>query len=171
MFTAAVHVPGAIDPRAVEALADSLSALVAGVAAGIVGDAVIVSADPTDREIALVAESTGAAAAARGRDPWAAAAALARRPWLLCLEAGDVPAEGWIRALDRFGATAPPGTLGRLARPHAPLLDRLAARCEALTGTHRVRAGDVVRVEALLAGRPGGRRLPVRPLRARLSRG
>ncbi|MFE1601917.1 hypothetical protein [Methylobacterium sp. ID0610] len=160
MITAVVHVRQADRPEAIEALADSLSALVAGVAAGVVGDAVIVAADPTDRDLALVADRTGAALVARGADPWFAAAAVARRSWLFCLEAGDVPAEGWIRTLDRFAGTAPEGVLGRLRRPHAPLPHRLAARIETVAGTRTMRAGDVVRREALpLAGRLRVRRL------------
>lgn len=165
MITAVVHVTGAEAPGAIEALADTLSALVAGVAAGLVGDAVIVAADPADPELAVMADSTGAALAARGADPWASAAALARRPWLFCLEAGDVPAEGWIRTLDRFTGTAPPEVaLGRLPRPHAPWAARLAARVEAARGsTRRVRPGDVVRREALVGLSPG-RALRVRRL-------
>ncbi len=99
-----------------------------------------------------------------------AAAGLARRPWMLCLEAGDVPAEGWIRVLDRFGATANPEAVGRLRRPHAALFERIAGRREALTGTRQVRAGDLVRVDALRAGLPFRARLPVRPLRGSLLR-
>lgn len=171
MFTAAIHLPGAIDPERIDVLADTLAALVAGVAAGVVGDAVIAAAHPEDPEVATMAESTGAALVARGRSPWGAAAGLARRPWMLCLEAGDVPAEGWIRVLDRFGATTGPDSVGRLRRPHAPLLERIAGRREALTGTRQVRAGDLVRVEALRAGLPLRARLPVRPLRGTLLRG
>ncbi len=170
MFTAAIHLPGAIDPERIDALADTLAALVAGVAAGVVGDAVIAAEHPDDPEVATMAESTGAALAARGRSPWMAAAGLARRPWMLCLEAGDVPAEGWIRVLDRFGATANPEAVGRLRRPHAALFERIAGRREALTGTRQVRAGDLVRVDALRAGLPFRARLPVRPLRGSLLR-
>ncbi|KMO32312.1 hypothetical protein VQ02_24050 [Methylobacterium variabile] len=171
MFTAAIHLPGAIDLERIDALADTLAALVAGVAAGVVGDAVIAAAHPDDPEIGTMAESTGAALVARGHSPWVAAAAVARRPWMLCLEAGDVPAEGWIRVLDRFGATATPEAVGRLRRPHAPLFERIAARREALTGTRRVRAGDLVRAQALQAGLPLRARAPVRPLRCSLLRG
>ncbi|WP_407529110.1 hypothetical protein [Methylobacterium oryzisoli] len=166
MITAVVHVTGAEGPGAIEALADTLSALVSGVAAGLVGDAVIVADNPADRDLAVMADSTGAVLAARGADPWTSAAALARRPWLLCLEAGDVPAEGWVRALDRFTGTAPPEVaLGRLPRPHAPWTARLAARAEAaLSRARRVRAGDVVRREALAAGLPLRRALRIRRL-------
>ncbi|MGY2051835.1 hypothetical protein [Methylobacterium sp. JK268] len=171
MFTAVVHVARAGGPEAIEALADSLSALVEGVAAGVIGDAVIVARDPDDRDLALVADRTGAALVARGADPWLAAAAVARRTWLLCLEAGDLPAEGWIRTLDRFAGTAPPTlAVGRLRRGHAPRLSRLAARWEAWLGTRRVRAGDVVRREALAAGLPFGARQRVRRLNGALLR-
>lgn len=171
MFTAAIHLPGAINPERIDALADTLAALVAGVAAGVVGDAVIAAAHPDDPEIATMAESTGATLVDRGRNPWAAAALPARRPWMLCLEAGDVPAEGWIRVLDRFGATASTESVGRLRRPHAPLFERIAGRREALTGTRQVRAGDLVQVQAVRAGLPFRTRLPVTPLRASLLRG
>ncbi|TGE02609.1 hypothetical protein [Methylobacterium nonmethylotrophicum] len=171
MFTAVIHLPGAIDPERIDALADTLAALVAGVAAGVVADAVIAAAHPDDPEVGTMAESTGAALVARGPSPWVAAAAAARRPWMLCLEAGDVPAEGWIRVLDRFGATAPAEAIGRLRRPHAPLFERIAGRREALTGTRWVRAGDLVRVQAVRAGLPLRARVPVKPLRGSLLRG
>ncbi|WP_018261263.1 hypothetical protein [Methylobacterium sp. WSM2598] len=171
MITAVIHVVESGRPGAIEALADTLSALVEGVAAGVVGDAVIVAADAADRDLALVADRTGATLVARGADPWAAAAAVARRTWLLCLEAGDLPAEGWIRTLDRFTGTAAPDLLvGRMRRAHAPLPQRLAARIEALAGTRRVRAGDVVRRDALAAGLPFAGRRPVRRLGGALVR-
>lgn len=171
MFTAAIHLPGALDPERIDALADTLAALVAGVAAGVIGDAVIAAAHPDDPEVATMAESTGATLVERGRNPWVAAAGPARRPWMLCLEAGDVPAEGWIRVLDRFGGTASTESIGRLRRPHAPLFERIAGRREALTGTRQVRAGDLVLVQAVRAGLPFKARLPVTPLRASLLRG
>ncbi|MDP4021465.1 hypothetical protein Q8W71_02425 [Methylobacterium sp. NEAU 140] len=161
--------PGA--PDAIDRLADTLSALVAGVAAGLVGDAVIV-APPGDAELTAVAEATGATLAAyRGGNPFAAGAALARRDWVLCLEAGDVPADGWIRTLDRFVGTARPGTgLGRLRRPGAGLSARAVARIEARFGARTARAGDVVRRDNLRAGLPFKPRLRVRPLIARIDR-
>ncbi|TNC09832.1 hypothetical protein FF100_24855 [Methylobacterium terricola] len=171
MFTAAIHLPGAIDPDRIDALADTLAALVAGVAAGVVGDAVITTAHPDDPEVATMAESTGAALVARGGSPWVEAARVARRPWMLCLEAGDVPAAGWIRILDRFGATGSIHSVGRLRRPHAPLFERIAGRREALTGTRQVRAGDLAPVQTVRAGLPLRARLPVRSLRASLLRG
>ena len=47
---------------------------------------------------------------------WSAGAAAARRDWLLCLEAGDVPGEGWIGAVERFVAFAGEPRVGRLSR-------------------------------------------------------
>ncbi|RVU21876.1 hypothetical protein [Methylobacterium oryzihabitans] len=171
MFTAVVHVAGAGSPSTVDALADTLSALVDGVAAGVIGDAVIATAHARDPDYVTIAESTGAILVACGATPWTAAAAVARRAWLLCLDAGDVPAEGWVRTLDRFAATAGPQiVLARLARPGATVLERLAARREALAGTRTVRAGDVVRRDAVRAGLPL-KRVKAWPLRASVTRG
>ena len=95
----------------------------------------------------------------------------ARRDWVLCLEAGDVPAEGWIRTLDRFIGTARPEIgLGRLRRPHAALPTRIAARSERVVGVRRPRAGDVVRRDRLLGGPTLSPRLRPRWLPARLDR-
>ena len=97
--------------------------------------------------------------------------AAARRDWVLCLEAGDVPAEGWIRTLDRFIGTARPETgLGRLHRPADGWLGRVVGRIEILAGARQARAGDVVRREALRAGAVFAPRLKVRPLIARIDR-
>ena len=83
-----------------------------------------------------------------------------------------MPADGWIRSADRFaGLAGPEVALARLRRPHAPALDRLLARLDALVGTRTVRAGDLVRREALLAGPALPRRMPVRPLAATIGRG
>ena len=148
---------------ALEALADTLSALVAGVAAGLVGDAVVIVPAP-DPEVATVVEATGATlvVAPAGRDPWRAGAAVARREWVLCLEAGDVPGEGWIRVLDRFVATERESmTIGRARRDDGALA-RLAAVLRPARGP---RAGDVLRRASLAtppAGRPRVRRLSVR---------
>jgi hypothetical protein len=170
MLSAVTYLAHPGEPDAIDRLADTLSALVAGVAAGLVADAVIV-ADRPDEAVATVAEATGAALVlCAGRDPFAAGAAVARRDWVLCLDAGDVPADGWIRTLDRFVGTARPETgLGRLRRPGAGLGARAAARVEALVGARTARAGDVVRRETLRAG-PFAPRLRVRHLIARIDR-
>ena len=155
---------------AIESLADTLSALVAGVAAGLVGDAVIVT-DTASEALETIAEGSGASLVVRppGTDPWSAGAAAARRDWLLCLEAGDIPSEGWIRSLDRFVGTARPDlALGRMRRPHARPPVRLAAWVESIVGVGRPRAGDVVRRSAVLAGLPFAPRLTARSLTARL---
>ncbi|MBX9930746.1 MAG: hypothetical protein K2Y56_04290 [Methylobacterium sp.] len=170
MISALIHVERPGDPVAVDRLADTLAALVAGVAAGLVGDAVIVvpSHHPA---IDTVAEATGATLVVhrRGTGPWTAGAEAARREWVLCLEAGDVPVEGWIRTLDRFIGTARPDIgLGRLRRPHAALPTRIAARGERVIGVRHPRAGDVVRRERLLAGPNLSPRLRPRKLSARL---
>ena len=102
MITALIRADGRIEP-----LAATLAALVPGVAEGLVADAVVIAAKH-DAETAAVAEGVGAAhvVSAVDGEAWAAGAALARREWLLCLEAGDVPVDGWINALERFVAFA-----------------------------------------------------------------
>ena len=172
MITGLIHVARPSDPAAVECLADTLSALVAGVAAGLVGDAVIVTGAPCSA-LETMAEGSGATLVVRppGADPWSTGAKAARREWLLCLEPGDIPAEGWIRALDRFVGTARPDTaLGRMRRGHAALPVRIAARGESVIGAARPRAGDVVRRDRLLTGLPFSPRLKVRILSTRIER-
>ncbi len=125
-----------------EALAATLSALVAGVAEGLIADAVVLTA-VADPDVEAVADAVGARVVVVGKAPcpWAVAAAVARRDWLLCLEAGDLLGEGWGDALDRFVAGTPGGErVGRLRR--APSLGR--ALVDSALGTRRVRAGDLV---------------------------
>jgi hypothetical protein len=154
--------------RGVEALAVTLSALVPGVAEGIIGDAVVLARAP-DEGVARVADATGAALVILGPedDPWRAGAAAARRDWLLCLQDGDMPAEGWIRAVDRFILTAPAGAppLGRFARP-LNVAQRLARIGEGRLRAPRPRAGDLVHRSRLNPGAPLRlSRLPARILR------
>ena len=140
--------------RGPEALAVTLSALVPGVVEGLIGDAIIL-ARRADPDIAKVAEATGAALviAKPGGDPWRTGAALARRAWMLCLESGDVPAEGWVRALDRFVTLgAGDRRFGRLTRRPATLGARWADLVDAGFGARRVRAGDLVHRSLLEEG-------------------
>src|SRR3954465_12614716 len=112
MLTALIHSEGPPD-----ALAATLASLVPGVVEGLVGDAVIVARQAAPAT-AGIAEVAGAklVVAPDGADPWRAGAAQARREWLLCLEAGDVPGEGWMRAVDRFlAATRGSQPLGRFS--------------------------------------------------------
>lgn len=171
MLSAVTYLTDPADPDAIDRLADTLSVLVSGVAGGLVGDAVIVVDGGSDA-VAAVAEATGATLVLRrGGNPYTVGAAVARRDWILCLEAGDVMAEGWIRTLDRFVGTARPETgLGRLHRPAAGWRSRLVGRIESLAGARRARAGDVVRRETLRAGAVFAPRLKVRPLIARIDR-
>ncbi len=171
MLSAVTYLADPSDPDAIDRLADTLSVLVAGVAGGLVGDAVIVAGQASDA-VAAVAEATGATLILHpSGSPYVAGAAAARRDWILCLEAGDVPAEGWIRTLDRFVGTARPEIgLGRLHRPAAGWRGRLAGRFETLAGARQARAGDVVRREALRNGPVFAPRLKVRPLIARIDR-
>ena len=89
MISGLIHVARSSDPVAIECLADTLSALVAGVAAGLVGDAVIVTAESCP-SLETMAEGSGATLVVRptGANPWSAGARAARREWLLCLEPG-----------------------------------------------------------------------------------
>lgn len=157
MITGLVHV--ARPEGALDALADTLSALVTGVAAGLVGDAVVI-VPVRDPEVATVVEATGATlvVAPDGADPWRAGAAAARRDWVFCLAAGDVPGEGWVRSLERFVVEEDrrgrgPAAIGRLRRGDGPLA-RLAARLRPARGPQ---AGDVLRRDELLVPRRGER--------------
>src|SRR3954471_18529433 len=113
MITALIRSDGALD-----ALALTLAGLVPGVAEGLVADAVVLVGESLD-EVSFVAEAVGAkVVVASGAEAWAAGARVARRDWLLCLEAGDVPVDGWIGALERFVAHQGEGArLGRVRRP------------------------------------------------------
>lgn len=171
MISALIHVARPDDPEAIERLADTLSALVAGVAAGLVADAVIVS-ERACQSLDTIADASGASlVASGGTSPWRAGARAARHDWLLCLEAGDLPREGWIRTVDRFVGTARPEvSLGRLRRPHAGPAARIAARIERLVGAANPRAGDLVRRQSLLTGSAFAPRLRPRSLAAGLDR-
>ncbi|QGY04147.1 hypothetical protein MMSR116_21255 [Methylobacterium mesophilicum SR1.6/6] len=171
MLSAVTYLADPADPDAIDRLADTLSVLVSGVAGGLVGDAVIVTGRESEA-VAAVAEATGATLVVhRSGNPYADGAGAARRDWVLCLEAGDVPAEGWIRTLDRFVGTARPETgLGRLHRPAAGWSGRLVNRIERLMGARQARAGDVVRREVLRGGSAFGSRIKVKALLARIDR-
>jgi hypothetical protein len=141
----------------VEALAVTLSALVPGVVEGLIGDAVVLSSRP-DEALARVADTVGATLLTVSADPFREGARHAKRDWLLCLAAGDVPVEGWIRALDRFIALSPPERrYGRLARRGASWRERLLT----LATGRKIRSGDLVHRSILIG--PDGR-LP-RPAR------
>ncbi len=146
----------------VEALAVTLSALVSGVAEGLVGDAVVLSARADD-DVMRVTDALGATFVrlADGEDPWRRGAALAKREWVLCLDAGDVPTDGWIRAAERFIALSPPERrLGRFPRSAGTWRESLSLRWQALRAGGQIRAGDVARRALLMEGRRAER--PVR---------
>ena len=151
-------------------LGATLGALVPAVVEGLMGDAVVI-ARQRDSTVAKLAEAMGATlvVAAPGDDPWRAGAAAARRDWLLCLEAGDRPGEGWMRAIDRFLTTALPGgqPLGRFSPQSRGAASALIGLAERLGGTRSVRAGDVVRRDWLMDG--GGRARPA-PIGAAIRR-
>lgn len=138
--------------RGAEALAATLSAVIPAVAAGLVGDAVIVSARQDDA-LERVADASGATLIVTEDFSWEAGARAARRDWLLCLEDGDIPQEGWIRILDRFVSLAQPEQgLARMRRERAGLLDAVAG----FFPRSGVRAGDLVHRRVLLEGAKSG---------------
>jgi hypothetical protein len=129
-----------------EALAATLSALVAAVAAGLVGDAVILANQP-DETVAKVADAAGATLIVSEDGSWKRGAQAARRDWLLCLDDGDIPQEGWIRVLDRFVS------LGRPERGVARLRRQpggIAHMVRNLFGRSGIRAGDLVHRRVLI---------------------
>ncbi|MCG6121107.1 MAG: hypothetical protein MEP57_00145 [Microvirga sp.] len=136
-----------------EALAVTLSALVAGVAQGVVADAVVI-VEEHNPDHARIADAIGAeyVVMSAGSDPWRTGARVARREWLICLESGDLPLEGWIDAVDRFAfvASREGFPVGRLARRSRGLREWFAnALARWAPGA---RAGDVVHVSRLEGG-------------------
>ncbi|MGO4704697.1 glycosyltransferase family 2 protein [Microvirga sp. 2MCAF38] len=132
-----------------EALAVTLSALVPAVAAGLVGDAVILSDGPDDI-IAAVVDAAGAELIVAAKDPWRQGAQIARRDWLLCLDDGDVLAEGWINTLERFAAFGRPDRSGKLKRKSSGLFAGVTGLVRAFVAGDRSRAGDLVHKQVLL---------------------
>ena len=140
-----------IAEHGVEPLAATLRALVPGVVEGLVGDAVVLAARP-EEVVANLVEGFGAKLVMADDLSWASGARVARREWILCLDAGDVPGEGWMAALDRFVALSPPDReLGRLQRTGS-----WRARLRSFVPTRHIQAGDLVRRDLLLrnAGAP-----------------
>ncbi len=143
-----------------EALAVTLSALVPAVAAGLVGDAVILS-ERQDDALAAVADAAGATLIVAEDSSWRAGVGAARRDWLLCLDDGDIPQEGWIRVLDRFvSLNRSEHGLARLRRQRAGMLKVTLDAVSGLVGRTSIRAGDLVHRRVLLSGSKA--RAPVR---------
>lgn len=153
-----------------EALAVTLSALVAGVAQGVVADAVVI-VERHDPDIARVADAIGAelVLAPDGEDLWRAGAKIARREWLICLEAGDVPLDGWVDAVDRFAfaASREGYPVGRLARRSSGMREWLSNLFA--SRSRRTRAGDVVHVSRLDGGRARVSSIPAAIVRSPLA--
>jgi hypothetical protein len=129
-----------------EALAATLSSLVPAVAAGLVGDAVILSAEQ-DVILAKVADAAGASLVVAEKVSWTDGARAARRDWLLCLDDGDIPHEGWIRVVDRFVALGSPERGLARFRRHRTGFARLMRRIVSRKAVH---AGDLVHRRVLL---------------------
>lgn len=138
--------------RGPEALAVTLSSLVPAVAAGLVGDAVIL-APREDETVARVADATGATLVVTEENSWKAGAEAARRDWLLCLDDGDIPREGWIRILERFVSLGrPERDVARLRHQQTGLVRLAVDALRRLVGRPTVRAGDLVHRRVLLDG-------------------
>jgi len=138
--------------RGPEALAVTLSSLVPAVAAGLVGDAVILAPEP-DEALARVADATGATLLVTGDRSWRPGAEAARRDWLLCLDDGDIPQEGWIRILERFvSLSRSERGIARLRHQQAGFGTRAIDAVRRLAGGSAVRAGDLVHRRVLLDG-------------------
>ena len=146
----------------IDALGATLTALVPAVTEGLVGDAVVLVSRPDD-EVATIAEAVGASVVVTEvRDPWRAGAAAARHDWVLCLDDGDVPSAGWIRALERFVALGhAERRFGRLRRRPRTLGRALVEIGQSVVRRHRVGAGDLVR-RSLLLGSARPKHGPVR---------
>ncbi len=95
MLTAVVH--AGANPSD---LALTLSALVPAVAEGLMSHAVVVQERP-DPACERIADAMGASLVTGSGDPWRQGAQAARGDWVLLLEAGEVPAPGWIAAIER----------------------------------------------------------------------
>lgn len=153
MITALVRVE-----HGVEALAVTLSALVSAVAEGLVADAVVLT-HRNDDSVDRIADALGASLVVMkpGDDPWTLGARIAKRDWVLCLDAGDVPAQGWIRAVEHFLALSPPERrLGRFPRRSGSPWQS-AMRCWRRLLGPAVQPGDVVRRDVLLGNARAGR--------------
>jgi hypothetical protein len=121
--------------------------------------------------VAVIADGVGASVVAlqKRSDPWRAGGIAARRDWMLCLEDGDVLAEGWIRPVDRFlaAASAADHGLARLRRSSAGSAMMMRDFVERWAGTRTPRAGDLVHRAWLDGAR---RRVRPVPIRARIER-
>jgi hypothetical protein len=138
--------------RGPEALAVTLSSLVPAVAAGLVGDAVVLAPEP-DEAVARVADATGATLVVTEDRSWRPGAEAARRDWLLCLEDGDIPQEGWIRVLERFvSLSRPEQGVARLQHRQAGLLGRMLGGILRIAGGGAIQAGDLVHRRVVLDG-------------------
>ena len=86
------------------ALVATLSALVPGVTAGLLGDVVVADAGSRDAtaDVADIAGCRFMASSEPLGTRLKAAAASTRTPWLMFLRAGCVPEAGWIAATERF---------------------------------------------------------------------
>jgi hypothetical protein len=130
-------------------LATTLSVLVEGAAAGLIGHAVIIAPPGGEKpEIERLADATGAElirGTGEQTQDWRAAALIARGDWLLLMQAGEMPGQNWVQALERHAMTA---------GGQAGLMPRLGWRgvCDRWMPPSRAGAGFVLPKSSLLAG-------------------
>ncbi|MGL4727299.1 MAG: hypothetical protein ACRCWO_00955 [Bosea sp. (in: a-proteobacteria)] len=131
-------------------LAATLSVLVEGAAAGLIGHAVIIApAQAGEGEIGRLADATGADLIASSADiasDWRKAAMVARGDWLVLMQAGEMPGQNWVQALERHALTAQGkpgfmpragwrGTLDRWMPPSRAGAGYVLAKPQLLAGT------------------------------------
>jgi hypothetical protein len=91
-------------------LAATLSVLVEGAAAGLIGHAVIIAPSSAgEGEIGKLADATGAdmiASSANISSDWMAGAMAARGDWLVLMQAGEILSQNWVQALERHALIA-----------------------------------------------------------------
>lgn len=100
-----------------QALVPTLSALVPGVTAGLLGEVVVADGGSRDAT-AEVAEIAGCRLLVSEKPlgpRLKQAAASTRAPWLLFLRAGCIPEPGWVEATERFITSADPAGKARAA--------------------------------------------------------
>ncbi len=146
MLTAIIHAK-----RSPEALAVTMSALVPAVADGLMSHAVV-ALQGDDPDGARIADAMGAALVTVRHDAWREAAATARGEWVLLLDAGDIPGQGWIPAIERHLIHEMASRRRAAFMPLSGGLQGLSERLGLMFGTVHPRAGLVGPRKAIAEG-------------------